>query len=70
MAYTEVSSLLHGSGGPHGTSEQPGVIVALSTIPYTQRNSSPTIFSNTENCWILYLKYLPFHARKRERPLP
>jgi hypothetical protein len=35
MAFTEVSSLLHGSGSPHGTSELCRLIADLRQLPYT-----------------------------------
>jgi hypothetical protein len=35
MASTEVSSPLHGSGSPHGTSEQCGLITDPRQLPYT-----------------------------------
>jgi hypothetical protein len=49
MASTEVSSLLHGSGDTHGTSESGGVIAGFRPF-HTQGNTSFTFPANTKNC--------------------
>jgi hypothetical protein len=54
MPFTEVSSLLHGSGDTHSTSESSRAIADFRLF-HTQRKALFTTFSNTKNCTFLLL---------------